>query len=217
MSVVFLVLCRRIVRFALQKHGQDCSVRQSSLDSQSSSPPNNDTGSINCILTQLGYQSMASTSPCEEVNTIFLHPQGDNRPFVRIELLGIKLVALLDSGTNRNILGKGSERLMANLNLNYTPSDMTLITAEGHPVQVLGEISVPVLFNGITRIVSFVVAPSLKRHCYLGMSFWDQFGIYPLSEIRSSKRSTTPKSYPKMRFLCHPKSSTSWKKLKLSF
>ncbi|KXJ80804.1 hypothetical protein RP20_CCG022561 [Aedes albopictus] len=122
---------------------------------------------------------MASTSPCEEVNTIFLHPQGDNRPFVRIELLGIKLVALLDSGTNRNILGKGSERLMANLNLNYTPSDMTLITAEGHPVQVLGEISVPVLFNGITRIVSFVVAPSLKRHCYLGMSFWDQFGIYP--------------------------------------
>lgn len=154
-------------------------MRQGSLDNSLESPQNQEINAINSILTKLGYQSVAVNSQCEEVNTIFLHPQGDNRPFVRIELLGIKLVALLDSGTNRNILGKGSERLVTNLNLAYSPSDLTLITAEGHPVQVLGEIEVPVLFNGVTRIVSFVVAPSLKRQCYLGMSFWDQFGIYP--------------------------------------
>lgn len=77
-------------------------MRQSSLSTQSPSPQNNEISSINSILTQLGYHSVASTSQCEEVNTIFLHPHGDNRPFVRIELLGIKLVALLDSGTNKH-------------------------------------------------------------------------------------------------------------------
>lgn len=150
-------------------------MRHSGLET--TSPQNDDVNSINSILKQLGYHSVAVGTQCEEVNTIFLHPHGDNRPFVRVELLGIKLVALLDSGTNQNILGRGSERLMAKLNLPYSPSDLTLITAEGHPVSVVGE--VPVLFNGATKIVPFVVAPSLKRQCYLGMSFWDQFGIYP--------------------------------------
>lgn len=154
-------------------------MRQGSLEECSESPQNEEVNSIKSILTQLGYHSVAVNPLCEEVNTIFLHPQGDNRPFVRIELLGINLIALLDSGANRNILGKGSESLIKKLNLSYSPSDLTLITAEGHPVQVSGEIEVPVLFNGVTRLVSFVVAQSLKRQCYLGMSFWDQFGIYP--------------------------------------
>lgn len=154
-------------------------MRQSSLEPKIQSPQNDECSAISSILTQLGYHSVVVNPKCEEVNTIFLHPQGDNRPFVRIEMLGLKLIALLDSGTNRNILGKGSERIVASLNLSYAPSDLTLITAEGHPVQVLGEVEVPVLFNGVTKLVSFVVAPSLKRQCYLGMSFWDQFGIYP--------------------------------------
>lgn len=47
-----------------------------------------------------------------EVSELRLKVDGDNRPFVNVDVLGVKLIGLLDSGAQISIVGFGSEKLL---------------------------------------------------------------------------------------------------------
>lgn len=105
---------------------------------------------------------------------------GDNRPFIKISVMGRELVGLLDSGAQKTVLGAGCKKLLEDLNLKVFPTEVRLKTASGTPVEVEGYVHLPITFNNANKIIPTVVAPQLKRKLILGYSdFWKAFNIQP--------------------------------------
>lgn len=105
--------------------------------------------------------------------------EGDNRPFAGINVLGLRLIGLLDSGAQVSILGTGSENLIRKLKLKLFNTTTKVTTAGGNRLEVKGYVNLPVTFEGETRILTTLVAPSMKRRLILGMNFWKLFNIQP--------------------------------------
>lgn len=116
---------------------------------------------------------------CSDVSELNVELEGDNRPFAGIEVLGVRLVGLLDSGAQVSILGTGSENLIKRLKLKLFNTHTKLSTAGGNSLEVKGYVNLPVTFDGETRILTTLVAPSMKRRLILGMNFWRLFRIEP--------------------------------------
>lgn len=114
-----------------------------------------------------------------EVGELILQVDGDNRPFVQVDVMGLQVIGLLDCGAQTTVLGIGSEKLIRALKLKLQPSSMKLTTAGGTALGVRGSVSLPITFNGQTKIVSAIVAPGLSRRLILGMNFWKSFEIHP--------------------------------------
>lgn len=106
-----------------------------------------------------------------EINESFLKVANDDRPFVKIEILDVPLIGLLDSGANRSILGRGSGNLLQKCRLRLQPVNIEITTASGQKLDVSGQVDLPVTFNGVTKIVSALVIPSVKRKLILGSDF----------------------------------------------
>lgn len=114
-----------------------------------------------------------------EVSELKLGVENDNRPFATVDVLGVKLIGLLDSGAQISILGTGSENLVKRLKLKLLPTTTKLSTAGGFQLKVLGYVNLPITFNGQTKIVTTLVAPLMTRRLILGMNFWRMFKIEP--------------------------------------
>ncbi|XP_062533714.1 uncharacterized protein LOC134202723 [Armigeres subalbatus] len=64
---------------------------------------------------------------------------------------------------------------------------VTLKTASGSPVEVEGYVHLPVTFNNENKIISALVAPTLKRRLILGYNdFWRSFGLQPTVQTDQS-------------------------------
>lgn len=96
--------------------------------------------------------------------------------------MGISMIGLLDCGAQLTVLGIGSEEFIRALKLKIQPTATRLITAGGDALQVKGCVNMPITFNGETKIVSAIVAPTLKRRLILGIDFWKLFRIEPTVE-----------------------------------
>lgn len=114
-----------------------------------------------------------------EISELKLDVEGDNRPFAVIDVMGVELIGLLDSGAQISILGCGSKNLLTKLKLKLLSTDTKLTTAGGSRLDVLGYVNLPVTFHGQTKIVTTLVAPAMKRRLILGMNFWRMFNIEP--------------------------------------
>lgn len=122
-----------------------------------------------------------------EVSELRVELESDNRPFAGVEVMGLKVVGLLDSGAQVSILGVGSDKLIRRLQLKVFPTKIRLSTAGGDSLGVIGYVNLPVTFNAETKIVTTLVAPSMKRRLILGMNFWRMFNreptIHPLHQV----------------------------------
>lgn len=114
-----------------------------------------------------------------EINEQFLKLSNDDRPFVKVEILGIPRVGLLDSGANRTVLGSGANFLIKACKLTIQPVNIDITTASGQNLEVVGCVELPITFGSVTKIVSALVIPSVKRGLILGSDFWRSFGIVP--------------------------------------
>lgn len=114
-----------------------------------------------------------------QIDEHFIKFAHDNRPFVKVQVLDIPLVGLLDSGANRSILGVGSAKLLDSCKLKILNANTDVTTASGQHLEVQGYVNLPISFNGITKIISTLVIPTLKRRLILGTDFWNAFGIVP--------------------------------------
>lgn len=62
--------------------------------------------------------------------------EGDNRPFVTVDVMGLKVTGLLDSGAQVSILGAGGDLLLRKLNLREFGSKRKLFSAGGDELEV---------------------------------------------------------------------------------
>jgi hypothetical protein len=63
---------------------------------------------------------------------ILHHAQGDERPYLTVEIYGVKLQALLDSGATNTILGSQGWALVRKMNCKIQPSNQNCTVANGN-------------------------------------------------------------------------------------
>ncbi|XP_039448864.2 uncharacterized protein LOC120427973 [Culex pipiens pallens] len=164
--------------FCESKPKRDCSVRRSRRKQIPPEPHDSSEENPAEILDQLGYSRVRREVAGEsEIASMLITLSNDSRPFVKVDMMGISVIGLLDSGAQRTVIG--GRKLMKDLQLKLKPTTTTLKTAAGQDLEVLGSTDIPITFNGVTRILPVLVAPKLARRCILGYDFWQRFGIRP--------------------------------------
>lgn len=120
------------------------------------------------------------------IEEITVDVPGDSRPHVEVLVNHIKVTALLDSGANICIIGKGGEYLVENARHQINQSPIVVKTADGTSHVPTGCIVLPVQFLGTIRRVAFQILSSVQRPLLLGMNFWRVFnlGITNIKSIR---------------------------------
>lgn len=117
-------------------------------------------------------------APGLEVNQITLSENDDNRPYVHVKLYGIPSLALLDSGSQSTMINAATyDKIKTSIQpLDYP---VTLKTASGEVLEILGQLFVPFTMDNQTKIIRTLVVPRLKVNCLCGMDFWNKFSIFP--------------------------------------
>lgn len=122
-----------------------------------------------------------------QIHKITLNSLTDDRPHISLKIVDIPVNALLDCGSNLTFINASLFRKLRRVRLRKPANLVELRTADGSPLEILGEILIPYTFHGKTRVLPTLVAPSLTKECICGMDFWRTFGIYPaiasISEI----------------------------------
>lgn len=133
-------------------------------------------------LNSSGFEPVRSIEYVEDrvIDELFVQVQGDERPFVRVSVMGREMLGLLDSGAQCSVLGNGSENFVKSMKLTLYPSSVKVKTAGGNCVPVKGYVHLPITFNNTTKIINTLVAPELKRKLILGYGdFWKAFEVRP--------------------------------------
>lgn len=109
-----------------------------------------------------------------------LNIDGDNRPYVKVEIGHKTIVALLDSGAQITVLGSDFAPFFKQLNIQLCPSIFSIKTADGTAHSDTSSVKLPIKYNGQTKIIDAVYAPAISRILVLGIDFWDAFKIRPM-------------------------------------
>ena len=103
-------------------------------------------------------------------------PMGSVEPrlFFNIELNGMKLLALLDSGAGCSYLGKGLSAKFAD---KLEPLSSFAHIADGSAVPVQGILNVEITFGEMKHSMPFRVSDDLQYECILGINFKRRFKL----------------------------------------
>ncbi|XP_055605869.1 uncharacterized protein LOC129754038 [Uranotaenia lowii] len=125
---------------------------------------------------------------------ISLNTFNDNRPYAKIKIFGIPSQGLLDSGSQLTLISKGIYSKFSKVKLNSLSCPITVRSANGSSLNVLGQLDVPYHFANRDKIIPTLVIDKLTVPCILGMDFWNKFQIRPtvqdcavVEAIRSSE------------------------------
>lgn len=111
---------------------------------------------------------------------VFEHADNDQRPYLKISIMGINFLGLLDSGATRTIAGSTGWRLLKYLNLPLdTSKAINCTVANGSTCQSIGTVQTPVQLLHKVIILDILIVPSLPHTIILGLDFWKQMGIVP--------------------------------------
>lgn len=102
----------------------------------------------------------------------------DGRPYVRIGLFENDLLALVDSGATRCVIGGPAVYLLEKYKLYVNKSDnYRATTADNYEQEVLGSVELPIFIGGNEYLVYFLVIPSIQISCILGADFQIKYGF----------------------------------------
>lgn len=104
-------------------------------------------------------------------------PSRDNRPHANVLVLDHPFTGLLDSGASVSCLGGNVFSVFVNLGFVLDKTDSFVITADGRRQSVLGTMLLPIIYNGVMKVLLFHVIPSLSPSIIFGVNFWRQFRI----------------------------------------
>lgn len=108
------------------------------------------------------------------------HANGDQRPYLKISILGMEFLGLLDSGASRTVAGYKGWEVLKYLNLPMISSNATNLTvANGSVCQSIGTIQAPVQLMNKIKLLDILIVPSMPHTIILGMDFWKQMEIVP--------------------------------------
>lgn len=126
-----------------------------------------------------------------ETSPLFVSKSGDNRPYLRVNIEHVSILALVDTGSNVSILGSPFLYLLKefNLSINYDIS-YAVTTADGSMQNTLGYVCVPLSLGGETKQIKLLVVPSINNGLVLGVDFLDLFDFHFDFPSRSYSTST---------------------------
>ncbi|KAG5872250.1 hypothetical protein JTB14_009013 [Gonioctena quinquepunctata] len=105
---------------------------------------------------------------------------GDERPYLHVDILGTKILGLLDSGASRTILGKQGYDKIRSMNIKMLPSEVpNCNVANGQKCEIAGYISIPFRLRDKIKIIDTLVVPTIPNSLILGADFWKKFNIVP--------------------------------------
>lgn len=108
------------------------------------------------------------------------HAIGDERPYLNVDVLGRKLLGLLDSGASTTVIGSQGWTLLKDLGLKLeTGQKLTCRVANGQRCEALGHCMVPFRVRDRLRVMKVLVIPQVPHTLILGADFWKKMGIVP--------------------------------------
>lgn len=129
---------------------------------------------LSSSLTELG----ENTVSLGEANIVLTKRDGDNRPYVSVQILGRPVVALLDSGASHSVIGIKGMHLLHTFDLRLQQcADISISTADGKAQKIDGFVNVPLQIGNIVNILKIFVVPSLVQSLILGADFCRVFNI----------------------------------------
>lgn len=107
------------------------------------------------------------------------HKKGDPRPYTAVKIAGESITGLLDSGASISCLGRGATDFLNRHGLQYSRVHSNVNTADGTSQTVLGYLDTTIEYGNQFRLCRIYIVPSLSQSLYLGIDFWNSFGIVP--------------------------------------
>lgn len=105
--------------------------------------------------------------------------EGDERPYLKISVLGRTLLGLLDSGASVTILGKQGWNQLKDLKLPVLEEPTDIRVANGETCRSIGSCEVPFALRDRVKLIKVLVVPDLPHTLILGANFWREMGIVP--------------------------------------
>lgn len=112
---------------------------------------------------------------------IISHAQGDQRPYLRVEILGFPILGLLDSGATNTVVGQSGIDILLSLGLklNKASEANDCMVANGQTVRCIGIFRTPICLMGKVKIFNILAVPSVAHNLILGHDFWISMEIMP--------------------------------------
>lgn len=112
------------------------------------------------------------------VAPLILSNASDNRPYIKVDILGQEVVALLDSGANVSVIGSKGSHYLSLFGLCLQVSSLKSIKmADGGYQYVRGYVELPIVVEGIVHLLRVLVVPTVDHSLILGMDFCSMFGV----------------------------------------
>lgn len=117
------------------------------------------------------------------IEATIIRSEEDRRPYVEVDVNGTSIVGLLDSGASVSCLGGDAISLVDADEVESL--DEGLRTADGKVQAIIGRVKARIQWRQKTVELILYLVPSLKQKLYLGIDFWEMFGLAPtvLAEI----------------------------------
>lgn len=120
------------------------------------------------------------------LNYILDHAAGDERPYLKVNVLGHTILGLLDSGASVTVVGYSGWKVLQNLGLKLETEQQTNCrVANGQNCTAIGYCAVPFILRDKLRVMKVLVVPELPHTLILGADFWKAMGIVP--DLRHSE------------------------------
>lgn len=115
---------------------------------------------------------------------VLMQVAGDQRPYLEINILGLPVIGLLDSGASRTLVGASGYEILKKVGLPLTPSVTKCTVANGQSCSSIGYVVTPISLMNKIRIIDILVVPELPHKLILGIDFWMSMDIVP--DLRQS-------------------------------
>lgn len=113
-----------------------------------------------------------------EICPLVVNKRNDNRPYIKIDILGNEIIGMLDSGANRSIINDTFCHKLKTLGLkSYVLNQGKVATADGVRHTISEVFDVPVKFDDQFHVVTLSVMEKSVHDIILGKEFFDIFGI----------------------------------------
>lgn len=107
----------------------------------------------------------------------------NSRFFAKTKIGGHDVLALLDSEAGASCLGKDAKKLLEGQEHLIMPiKGQHIRTANGGETAVVGVVTLPVLWDNAIRDLEFLIVAGLQQEVYLGVDFWQAFGMSVVSK-----------------------------------
>lgn len=100
----------------------------------------------------------------------------DKRPYISLRIIDQMYLALLDSGANKSVIGGLLAGKVQNLK-EFRKCYGNVRTADGQKQDIVGTVKLDIRFQGRSKLIEFLIVPSIKQELICGFDFWTEFGL----------------------------------------